>query len=184
MSNVDYGPLTGLIGRWHGSKGEDIAPLPDGTETNSYRENIVFSAAGDLDNAETQELVAVHYHQLVNRISDDKKIHDQTGYWIWDAEAELVMHSFTIPRGVTVLAGGRYEQPSDLAGSVLTVSASLDSSNWTITQSPFMKGNALTMAFSQTMNITSDCLSYEQTTLIDIYGKMFEHTDRNDLVKE
>ncbi|MFT7128277.1 MAG: hypothetical protein ACI89U_000383 [Gammaproteobacteria bacterium] len=45
-----------------GVKGPDISPLPDGTETNSYREVIVYTAAGRLENAESQELVALRYH--------------------------------------------------------------------------------------------------------------------------
>ena len=38
-ANVDYGPLAGLIGSWSGDKGTDIAPDPDGTETNPLLRN-------------------------------------------------------------------------------------------------------------------------------------------------
>ena len=37
--NVDYGPLAALIGVWEGNKGVDIAPEPNGEETNPYFRN-------------------------------------------------------------------------------------------------------------------------------------------------
>ncbi len=63
MSDIDYGPLKALKGTWKGDKGRDLAPEPDGTETNAYTETIAYTPAGDVDNAERQELVAMHYHQ-------------------------------------------------------------------------------------------------------------------------
>jgi hypothetical protein len=106
-----------------GVKGPDISPLPDGTETNSYREVIVYTAAGRLENAESQELVALRYHQEVIRISNDKKIHDQTGYWICNAATDLIMHTFTIPRGVAVLAGGKCSSRKEDGVKILSIAA-------------------------------------------------------------
>lgn len=183
MGEIDYGPLAGLSGTWRGDKGKDVAPESDGAETNAYTETILFSAAGDVDNAETQELVAVHYQLAVNRIRDGKAIHNQTGYWIWDAAAQTIMHSFTLPRAVSVIAGGFYRGETGDDGSILLeVSAGLDNSDWPIIQSSFMRENALTTAFTQRMSIGKDRLSYRQTTLVDIYGvHAFEHTDENEL---
>ena len=64
MSEValDYGPLQGLIGVWQGSDGMDVAPEPSTDDHNPYYETITFEAAGDVDNAETQELAVVRYH--------------------------------------------------------------------------------------------------------------------------
>ena len=45
--------------------GIDIAPEPDGTETNPFYETITFTEADDVTNAESQALVALHYHQIV-----------------------------------------------------------------------------------------------------------------------
>lgn len=186
MGEIDYGPLTELTGSWQGDKGQDLSPEPDGTERNAYTETINFTAAGDVDNAETQELVAVHYHLAVHRIPDGKAIHNQTGYWVWDAAAQLVMHSFTIPRAVSVIAGGVYSGETDADGSVIVeVSASLDHPDWQIIQSPFMRQNALTTGFRQRLVIGSKRLSYQQTTLVDIYGRQsFEHTDDNVLQRQ
>lgn len=181
MTEIDYGPLAGLIGTWKGDKGTDLSPEDDGTETNLYAETITFTGVGDVDNAETQELVALHYSLLVDRIRDGKRIHNQTGYWIWDAGAQTVMHGFTIPRAVGVIAGGQCREASD--GSItFEVAAGLDDPDWQIIQSPFMREHALTTGFRQTMTVTADRLSYRQTTLVDIYHyQSFEHTDENEL---
>jgi len=64
---IDYGPLTGLIGSWHGDKGMDVAPEPDGIEHNPYYETITFEAAGDVTNAEQQQLAVLFYRQQVSR---------------------------------------------------------------------------------------------------------------------
>ena len=181
MSEVDYGPLAGLIGTWVGDKGTDVAPEDDGPETNHYRERIIFSGADDVDNAETQELVSVHYQLEVHRIRDGKHIHHQTGYWIWDAAADLIMHCFTIPRAICVVAGGHYRTEPD-GSFTFEVVAGDGSPDWQIIQSPFMRDHAPSKSFRQSLTAGANLLQYQQTTLIDIYEfQNFEHTDENQL---
>jgi len=182
---IDYGPLNQLIGVWAGNKGLDVAPEPGGTENNPYYETITFTAVGNVTNAESQVLAVVHYRQIVRRKSDDEVFHDETGYWMWDAKAGIVMHSLTIPRAVCVLAGGthRVEQTAD--GSItLEVSAGLDNRDWQIIQSPFMRDNARTTNFRHRIVVGNAKLSYSETTTLEIYGKVFEHTDRNELLRK
>ena len=180
--DIDYGPLLELIGDWKGDKGIDVAPEPDGAENNPYYETICFTAIGDVDNAETHVLTAVHYRQIVKRISDDKVFHDETGYWMWDAGAGILMHSLTIPRAVSVLAGGSYDGERNADGSViLKVSAGLNDKDWQIIQSPFMQEYARTTEFHHQITVGSGKLSYAETTIVEIYGKIFEHTDKNEL---
>ncbi len=182
MPDIDYGPLQQLIGTWRGRSGLDIAPEPDGTERNPYFETIVFEAAGDVTNAESQDLAFIHYREVVQRESNDEVFHDQTGYWIWDKDAGLVIHSFVIPRAVAVMAGGRFEDSPDASGPVtLNVRAAANDTDWQIIQSPFMGSNAKTLEFRQTVTIDKGTLTYSQTTVVDIYGKRFEHTDDNEL---
>jgi hypothetical protein len=182
-NSVDFGPLKNLIGVWTGDDGVDVAPEPDGTETNPYFETITFSAVGDVTNAELQNLAAVHYHQIVKRKSDGKVFHNETGYWMWDAEAETVMHSLVIPRAVCVLAGGTYKGETDAKGrTILEVAAKIDDDKWKIIQSPFMQKNASTISFKHKVIVGNGTLSYSETTMVDIYGKIFEHTDENELV--
>ncbi len=179
---VDYGPLTDLIGIWNGDKGLDVAPEPDGAENNPYHESIAYTAIGDVTNANSQVLSALHYRQVVQRKSDDEVFHDETGYWMWDPKTETIMHSLVIPRAVCVLAGGKFEGAKDSDGRVIIeVAASIDDADWKIIQSPFMRDNARTTEFRHKVVVGNGRLSYSETTIVDIYGKVFEHTDNNEL---
>ncbi len=188
MSNdteIDYGPLKQLMGEWKGDKGTDIAPDPDGTENNPYYESIICTAVGDVTNAESQVLSVIHYHQVVSRKTDGEVFHNETGYWMWDASTETVMHSLTIPRAVCVLAGGKYTGEKNEKGDVIIeVSASVQDKDWGIIQSPFMQKNAQTTGFRHKVVLGSDTLSYSETTIVEIYGKTFEHTDENELQRQ
>ncbi|MCH8327941.1 MAG: FABP family protein, partial [Candidatus Marinimicrobia bacterium] len=165
--NIDYGPLNELIGVWTGDKGLDIAPEPDGAEENPYFETITFTAIGDVTNAESQVLAALHYHQIVQRKSNSEVFHNETGYWMWDSQAAIIMHSLAIPRAVCVLAGGTYAGAKDANGRVvIEVSASSDEDDWTIIESPFMRDNARTTRFSHKITVGDGSLSYAETTMV------------------
>ncbi len=182
----DYGPLTALIGVWRGGKGMDVAPEPDGVERNPYYETIVYTALADsISNAESQVLSAVHYRQIVQRQSNNQVFHDESGYWMWESATKTIMQSLTIPRAVCVLAGGKYSGKTTADGSViLEVCASIDDERWQIIQSPFMRNNARTTAFRHTITVGNGRLSYAETTQLNIYDTVFEHTDQNELVLE
>jgi hypothetical protein len=178
---IDYGPLTALIGTWNGDKGMDIAPDPDGIEENPYFETLTFTPIGDVTNANQQVLVGLRYHQSVSRKSTRLPFHDQTGYWVWDAATGTVVQSILIPRAVAVLAGGRW-----VAGKgplVLEVAAAADSADWGIVQAPFMRDKARTLAFRHRITVDGDTLTYDETTVVDNYGKRFDHTDANTLTR-
>ncbi|MDQ6965790.1 MAG: heme-binding beta-barrel domain-containing protein [Mariprofundaceae bacterium] len=178
-NHIDYGPLQALIGVWKGDKGLDVAPEPNGSEDNPYHETMTFEAVGDVKNAASQCLVVIRYHQVVQRKSNGETFHDQIGYWMWDSEKGTVMHSLMIPRAVTLLAGG---VPSN--DGVLEVAAKAGNEDWGILQSPFMRDNARTTEFTQKVEVSGNRLSYFQTTMIDIYGKSFEHTEQNELIRQ
>ena len=179
---VDYGPLKGLIGTFKGDKGLDIAPDPDGKEENEFYETMVFSEAGSATNAEEQELAVLHYHQIVYRKSDDAVIHNQTGYWMWDKQNNEVIQSIAIPRAVCLLAAGDAVVESD--GTItINVKTKDNSDSWGIIQSPFMHKKAKTTSFKQTMTVKGNEIHYHETTMVDIYGNSFEHTDTNTIKK-
>ena len=95
------------------------------------------------------------------------------------------MHSLTIPRAVCVLAGGTHHGEQTADGSIiLEVSAGLDDKDWKIIQSPFMRDNARTTNFRHRTVVGNGNLSYSETTTLEIYGKVFEHTDQNELLRE
>lgn len=180
IDGVDYGPLALLIGTWKGEKGMDVAPESDGSvEENPYYEEIVFEAAGDVDNADTQELAIVRYHQKVFRKSNDEQFHDQVGYWLWDAKAGQVINTFTIPRAVGVVAIGDFDIANLKDNSALLKIATDENS--AVAESPFMQQNASTKAFKMNIKVDGDKMSYSQTSYLDIYGRDFDHTDRSSL---
>lgn len=179
---IDYGPLAGLIGSWKGDKGLDVSPEPDGAEENPYYETLDCVAAGDVTNYEEQKLAIVRYHQVVWRKSNDEIFHDQVGYWLWDAASATVMQTLTIPRGVSVTAGGTATGSGPV---VLQVRAALGDPDWGVAQSPFMRDRASTVAFEHKVTLDGDRLTYAETTTIEIYGhKRFAHTDTNELLRD
>ncbi len=181
--NIDYGPLAALIGTWKGEDGMDVAPEPDDDERNPYYETITFEAAEDVTNAEEEILTIVRYHQEVRRKSTGLVFHDQVGYWLYNAETGQVIQTLTIPRGVTLLAGGR--ATVETGKTVLDVSAKAGNPDWNIIETTFMHKKARTLAYSLRLQVEGDRLSYCETTLLDIYGKRnYEHTDENVLVRQ
>jgi len=179
IDGINYGPLAALVGNWQGDKGTDTSPEPDGKEETAYFETILFEAIGDVTNAESQTLAALRYHQVVSKKHNNKVFHNETGYWMWDAQTDTIMHSLTIPRGVCILAGGK----ADTKGTttILEVKAAVADTEWGIIQSPFMQKNARTVQFSHRIMIDGAELSYSETMVLDIYGKKFDHTDTNTL---
>jgi hypothetical protein len=180
-TTADYGPLKLLIGTWEGDKGSDFAPEPDEDATSPYYETITYEGAGDVDNADEQELVIVRYHLSVRRKSNDETFHDQVGYWLWDKENQTVMHSFTIPRGLCVLAGGKFDAKKSSDSEITLKVAAKPGEEWGVIQSHFMIKKAKTLEFRQELKVSKDELSYSQTTVLDIYGRNFDHTDKNIL---
>ena len=182
IDGVDYGPLTALVGRWRGDKGLDVSPEPDGDEQNPYFETIVFEAIGEVTNAERQKLAALRYHQVVSRKSTGEVFHNESGYWSWDAAEGLVVQTLTIPRGVSLVAGGTAQQSGE--GVELNVSAGDGNQDWGISQSPFMRDHARTTGFTHSISTANDTLTYSETTQLEIYGRSFAHTDANTLTRD
>ena len=181
---VDYGPLTLFIGEWSGDKGVDVAPDPEGTEENPYYETIVFEEAGALENAEKQPISMIRYLQIVKKKADDEVFHDQTGYWMWDSDSQTVMHSIAIPRGLCLVAGGKVGEnyvPNEHVE--IDVEAHAEDSDWGIVQSPFLTEQAKTVSFFMSVVVDETTLTYSETTNLKIYGRDFEHTDKNDLIR-
>ncbi len=179
--NDIYGPLAGLIGEWYGDQGTDVSPEPDGDETAEYFETLMFEGVGDVDNAETQELAALRYHQVVTRKRDNKVFHNESGYLIWEAEASRVMQTLTIPRGVALVAGGGASEAG--GGVLIEVHAASGDPDWPVAQSPFMRDRARVVRFDHRIQVAGDELRYSETTIVDIYGVEHTHTDENVLTR-
>lgn len=191
MTEVDYGPLLGLIGEWRGDRGLDKAPensspekmaeAVEGMVQEPYHEHLLCEAAGLVGNADEQNLAIVRYRQQVFRHSTGEQFHDEQGYWLWDNDRELVMHSLLIPRGLSLLAGGSYRRAEVGALLEFEVMAEADHAEWSIAQSPFLQEKAKTTRFEKKLTLDGDDLHYFQTTFLDIYGRKVAHTDENRL---
>lgn len=182
IDGVDYGPLALLAGAWVGNKGLDVSPAPDGgTDNEPYSDELTFLPLGDVTNADEQVLVSMRYHHVVRRLCDNEVFHDQIGHWIYEPATGLLMHSISIPRGVTLLAGGSIE--TDGTTTIFQVSADEGSDTFGIIQSPFMKEKARTKAYRMQLTLSGDSLTYSQCTSLHIYGKDFEHTDESLLTR-
>lgn len=186
IEGINYGPLAALIGVWKGDKGVDKAPEPDGEERNPYYETITFEPAGDVTNAEKQTLSVVRYHQVVSRKSNDEVFHDQIGYWLWDPADNTIVETFTIPRGVAVVAGGKLAPPTEVGQElVFEVAADAGSSEFGIAQASFMFKQAKTTAFTHTLTVQGDEMRYSEITVLDIYDKTgYQHKDLNTLQRQ
>lgn len=180
MSDKNYGPLEGLIGTWEGGRGSDLAPARDGDIETPYFETIVFEAIGGPTNAGEQDLAVLRYHQVVSRKDDGEAFHDEIGYWIWDAAADVVTHSLAIPRGVTLVASGT----SHSAEGALVLAVDTDGEKGDIAQTAFMKDKARTTRFHHTITLAGDTLTYSETTVLEIYGRTMDHTDANILTRQ
>jgi hypothetical protein len=178
VDGVDYGPLAALVGTWSGDKGVDKAPEPDGEERSLFYETIVFEPLGVVDNADKQVLAVLRYHQVVSRKTNDEVFHNETGYWGWDKADNTIFQSFSIPRGVAVLAGGNCPAPEDINAEItLSVKAVTGDLTFGVLQSPFMEANAKTTGFTHDVTVHGDNMRYTETTFLDIYGKNYDHTD-------
>jgi hypothetical protein len=116
---------------------------------------------------------------VVRKQKNGQIFHDQIGHWIYEPSTGLVMHSLTIPRGICLLAGGKLAQNSD--ETIFEVEAKVGNETFGIVQSPFMVDKAKTTKFTQKLTVNATRLSYSETTMVDIYGKTFTHTDDNVL---
>lgn len=181
QSKQDLGPLAALIGEWQGDSGKDVSPEEDGTERNDYHETMKFELVQSVDNAEEQELAVLSYQQKVFRTRDGKMIHNESGYLSWDKENDLLIKSFSIPRGVSVVAGGQLSTDNEQLS--IEVKAAMDNEQWSIVQSPFMQEKAITKDYQFSLTLNGDSLSYQQAMTLEIYNKSFQHTDTNQLTR-
>lgn len=179
---AELGPLAHLVGTWEGSAGKDLSPAdPDATRDapSDYRERAVFEATGRIDNHQ-QHLYGVKYSVVAWRIGEPDAFHDDTGYWLWDADRQIVMKGFIVPRGVAVLAGGT----ASANATSWSVEAHAGHPSWGITSQPFLQDHFRTVRYRADVQIHADgTLTYSQDTVLKMTARdeLFHHTDTNTL---
>ncbi|MGL6257844.1 heme-binding beta-barrel domain-containing protein [Vibrio sp. WXL103] len=181
IDGMDFGPLADLVGTWKSvdTGGVDISPGQEGSAVGKggpavtpFYETLTFEVAADAVNASDQHLVALYYKQEVFRKEDNTKFHDQRGYFIYDAENQMVYNSFCVPRTTCVTAEGP-------AGQQMTLVAPERG----VAESSYMTENAKTTAFTMNIKFDETTLTYSQSTGLEIYGNQFAHTDSSTLIK-
>ncbi len=186
-SNVDpdtlanLGPLTRLAGVWEGKKGIDLNPKADGPERRVYIERIEMQPIDPQANG-PQLLYGLRYHIHINTEEEAITFHDQVGYWLWEPATGLVMQTLAIPRGQSLLAGGKAKPD----GAGLIVSARRGETEFGITSTAFLEYAFRTDAYQLDVTFNADgSWSYVSDTTLAVRGRPepFLHRDRNTLHK-
>ncbi|MBY0369878.1 heme-binding beta-barrel domain-containing protein [bacterium] len=178
----ELGPLAGLVGTWRGDKGQDKAPSDKrGTQDNVYREEIVFEQLGPIQNHE-QNLHVLRYSTKAWRLGEPGTFHEELGYWSWEPTTQEVLRCFLIPRGISLIAGGKAER--DATGFKLM--AQRGSCTFGICVNPFLDREFQIVSYEMTLKILSpDSFAYAQDTVLQLPGRkdLFHHTDTNTLFR-
>jgi len=177
----NLGPLTGMAGIWQGTRGLDVKPKAAGPKKQAYVERIELQPIDPQTNG-PQLLYGLRYHTHVVKPDQIKTYHDQVGYWLWEPATGSVIHTLTIPRGQTVLAGGH--AAADAREFELV--ATRGSDTFGISSIPFLEYAFKTTEFRIKVTINDDgTWSYDEDTVFMIKGQTepFHHTDFNTLVK-
>jgi hypothetical protein len=174
------GPLADLIGIWEGEKGDDIAPSDDrGTENNKYRERMTFESIGPIQNHE-QNLHVLRYKTMAWRIGEENSFHEEVGYWSWEPSTKEVLRCFLIPRGISVIAGGK----ADRDAREFHLTAESGSCTYGICVNPFLDREFKITSFEMTFKVLNENqISYNQDTVIKMphQAELFHHRDSNTL---
>jgi len=125
------GPLARLAGVWRGSVGNDLAPARAGVATHLDREHLVLTPIRQVNNRD-QILHGLRYATTAWRADAIDSFHQEVGYWLYEPSSQLVMRCFIVPRGITVLAGGKAAPDADS----FELSAELGSPTFGISSNP------------------------------------------------
>jgi len=178
---ANLGPLTRMAGVWEGRKGIDLNPKADGPERREYIERIEMQPIDPQANG-PQLLYGLRYHIHINTAEEAITFHDQVGYWLWEPATGLVMQTLAIPRGQSLLAGGKAKAD----GSGLIVAAKRGETEFGITSTAFLEYAFRTDAYQLDVTFNADGgWSYVSDTTLVVRGRPepFLHRDRNSLHK-
>ena len=178
---ANLGPLRGMAGVWEGQRGLDVKPKADGPRKQAYVERMELQPIDPVTNG-PQLLYGLRYHTHIVKPEQVKTYHEQVGYWLWEPATGIVVHTLTIPRGMTTMASGR-AAPDARSFELATTEGAADGG---ICSSPFLQYAFRTVEFRIKVAYHDDgTWSYEEDTVLKIHGQPepFHHTDRNVLRK-
>lgn len=178
---ANLGPLRPLAGTWRGTRGLDIKPKAEGPKKQAYVEHIDLQPIDPQTNG-PQLFYGLRYHTHITKPNQVKTYHDQVGYWLWEPATYTVVHTLTIPRGMTTMAVAQVE-PDARQFTLRAVKGDPCSG---ICSVPFLQRAFDTVEFVITVTIHDDgTWSYEEDAVLKIAGQeeLFHHTDKNLLIK-
>ena len=177
----NLGPLRAMAGIWQGQCGFDVKPKAEGPKKQAYVERMELQPIDPQTNG-PQLLYGLRYHTHVVKPEQIKTYHEQVGYWLWEPATGIVIHTLSIPRGMTAMAGGK----TTADAKEFELLATEDDKHYSICSSPFLDYAFRTVEFRIKVSIHADgTWSYDEDTILMIKGlaEPFHHTDRNTLVK-
>jgi hypothetical protein len=178
---ANLGPLTGLAGRWTGTKGVDDHPVVDGAEADTYTETWDLEPIDAQTNG-PQLFYGLRYHQRVVQTGEVETFHDQVGYLLWEPARQRVLMTLAIPRGQVAMATGAATPDA----TTFTLRADVDDPHSSIVTNDFLDWAFRTTAWSITFTTRDDSTwSYSQTTRLEVRGREpVDHTDAGVLHRE
>lgn len=175
------GPLAPLVGTWKGEQGRNVAPDPNrGIEDGMYTETLSFTPIKVLKNHE-QTLYGLRYQTSAFE-NGVELFHEEVGYWLWDPQAQEVYRCFIVPRGITVIAGGK----ATASDRKYSMEARLGDPCFGIVSIPFLDREFKTVRYTLDIEILdADRFSYREVTYMQMPGRpqLFEHLDQNVMVR-
>jgi hypothetical protein len=177
----NLGPLTRMAGIWQGLRGLDVKPKAEGAKKQAYVERIELQPIDPQTNG-PQLFYGLRYHTHITKPDQVKTYHDQVGYWLWEPSTGNIVHTLTIPRGQTAMAGGQARPDA----TTFEVASQRGLETFGICSVPFLEHAFKTVEFRIKVTINADgTWSYDEDTVLMIRGQSepFHHTDRNTLSK-
>jgi hypothetical protein len=175
----NLGPFTGMAGIWEGTRGMDRKPKADGPKNQAYVEHIELQPIDPQTNG-PQLFYGLRYHSHITKPDQVKTYHDQVGYWLWEPTSGTIIHTLTIPRGMTTMALGK----SGANAKQFELHAKEGDPCAGISSNAFLDYAFKTVEFHIQVSINTDgTWSYEQDTVLKIQNQadLFHHIDKNTL---
>jgi hypothetical protein len=200
LEEGSVGPFTVLgdqeVANYEGTEGRDTSydnGLGDMVTTDGFRESwSFFPVDGPVENG-TQVLTGLSYtRDSWRRVPsqdeptfEDRPLHSETGYLLWDAQNRLAYRVIALPRGVTLLAVAR---DVGEGSTELTFVAEADSNDpflGGIVSNPILSESVRTVSFTSTMQIFDGGTSftYQDTAEQRRTEQGVTHTDSNTLTR-
>ena len=178
---ANLGPLRALAGVWQGVRGLDVKPKADGPRRQAYVERLELQPIDPQTNG-PQLLYGLRYHLHVTKPEQTKTYHEQVGYWLWEPATGSIVHTVSIPRGVTLMASGQAAADA----TSFRLRARKGDAHFGICSTPFLGYAFDTIEFGIEITVHADgSWTYAEDTVLKLPGQteLFHHTDSNTLVR-